>query len=33
VFQERNGLFTFDREAKFDISKIRAIQHRPAAIE
>jgi len=26
VFQEKNGLFTFDRKAKFDLSRLRAMQ-------
>ncbi len=33
VFQEQNGIYRFDRSMKFDISRIRAIQARPAAIE
>ena len=33
VFQERNGLFTFDREPKFDLARLRAVQGRPAAVE
>lgn len=33
VFQEQNGIFTFDREPKFDLSRIRAIQAHPAAFE
>lgn len=33
VFQEKNGLFTFDREPKFDLDRIRAVQSQPAAIE
>lgn len=33
VFQEKNGIFTFDRKPKFDLARIRAIQNRPAAIE
>jgi len=33
VFQEQNGLFTFDRRAKFDLDRIAAVQRRPAAIE
>ncbi len=33
VYQEVNGIFTFDRSAKFDMSRIRAAQVRPAAIE
>jgi len=33
VFQEQNGIFFFDRRAKFDLERLRAIQTRPAAIE
>lgn len=33
VYQEQNGLYTFDRRAKFDLERLRAIQTRPAAIE
>jgi beta-galactosidase/beta-glucuronidase len=33
VFQEENGIYRFDRNAKFDIARIRAIQSRPAAYE
>ena len=33
VYQEQNGIYTFDRRAKFDLDRIRAIQQRPAAIE
>ena len=33
VFQEQNGIYTFDRGAKFDAPRLRAVQHRPAAIE
>ncbi|PSL08068.1 glycosyl hydrolase family 2 [Haloactinopolyspora alba] len=33
VFQEQNGVFGFDRADKFDLSRIRAAQVRPAAIE
>ncbi len=33
VFQEENGLFTFDRAPKFDLARLRAIQQRPAAYE
>lgn len=33
VFQEQNGIYTFDRKKKFDINRIRKIQQRPAAIE
>jgi beta-galactosidase/beta-glucuronidase len=33
VFQEQNGIYAFDRSAKFDLARLRAIQQRPAAIE
>jgi beta-galactosidase/beta-glucuronidase len=33
VFQEQNGLFKFNREAKFDLLHLRQIQQRVAAIE
>ncbi|MFW6061259.1 MAG: glycoside hydrolase family 2 protein [Planctomycetota bacterium] len=33
VFQEQNGLYGFDRDAKFDIERLRQIQQRAAAIE
>lgn len=33
VFQERNGVYRFDRGSKLDIERIRAAQLRPAAIE
>jgi beta-galactosidase/beta-glucuronidase len=33
VFQEQNGMYRFDRSAKFDMDRIRKIQTRPAAIE
>jgi beta-galactosidase/beta-glucuronidase len=33
VYQEENGLYTFEREPKFDLEKLRAIQTRRAAIE
>ncbi|MGO4248593.1 glycoside hydrolase family 2 protein [Paenarthrobacter sp. RAF54_2] len=33
VFQEKNGIFTFDRKGKFDLERIRASQVRKAAIE
>ena len=33
VFQEQNGIYTFDRQAKFDVPRIRGIQERAAAIE
>ncbi|MGI8717416.1 MAG: glycoside hydrolase family 2 protein [Lapillicoccus sp.] len=33
IFQEKNGIYHFDRTAKLDIARIRAAQTRPAAIE
>ena len=33
VFQEQNGIFSFDRSEKFDMERIRKAQIRPAAIE
>ncbi len=33
VFQEQNGVFFFDRRAKFDLARLRQVQQRPAAIE
>ena len=33
VYQEQNGIYTFDRDTKFDMERIRAAQQRPAAIE
>lgn len=33
VFQEENGLYTFDRRPKFDMEQIRAVQRVPAAYE
>jgi beta-galactosidase/beta-glucuronidase len=33
VYQEQNGIYTFDRRPKFDLERIREIQQRPAAIE
>jgi beta-galactosidase/beta-glucuronidase len=33
VYQEQNGLFTFDRRSKFDLNRIRAAQIGCAAIE
>ncbi|MFW6155595.1 MAG: glycoside hydrolase family 2 protein [Planctomycetota bacterium] len=33
VFQEQNGIYRFDRSAKFDLDRLRAAQARPAAIE
>jgi hypothetical protein len=33
VYQEQNGIYTFDRHAKFDQERLQAIQARSAAIE
>ncbi len=33
VYQEQNGIYTFARQAKFDMERIRRAQQRPAAIE
>jgi len=33
VFQEQNGIYSFDRSSKLDIARVRAAQLRPAAIE
>ncbi|MFC4111837.1 hypothetical protein [Nonomuraea zeae] len=33
VFQEQSGFYRFDRTSKLDVSRIRAVQLRPAAIE
>ena len=33
VYQEQNGIYTFERGVKFDMDRIRAVQIRPAAIE
>ena len=33
VEQEQNGLYTYDRKAKFDPAVIAEINRRPAAIE
>jgi len=33
VFQERNGIYRFDRGSKLDVDRVRAAQRRPAAIE
>ena len=33
VYQEQNGIYTFDRRTKFDMERIRSIQQRQAAIE
>ncbi len=33
VYQEQNGIYTFDRQPKFDMDKIRAVQQQKAAIE
>ena len=33
VYQEQNGIYTFDRQPKCDPDIIRRVQERPAAIE
>lgn len=33
VYQEQNGIYTFDRQAKFDLKQLQKIQGRKAAIE
>ena len=33
VFQEQNGIYTFDRQVKFDLPRLNAIQRSKAAIE
>ena len=33
IYQEQNGIYTFDRQPKFDIDRIRVFQERQAAIE
>ena len=33
VYQEQNGIYTFERMQKFDVERIRLVQQRPAAIE
>lgn len=33
VYQEQNGIYTFDRQAKFDLQRLRTVQQRRAAIE
>lgn len=33
VYQEQNGIYTFDRKPKFDLQRLRAVQMRQAAIE
>ncbi len=33
VYQEQNGIYHFDRSAKFDLARLRASQARPAASE
>ncbi len=33
VYQEQNGIYTFDRQPKFDLARLREIQQRKAAIE
>ncbi|MBV2353983.1 beta-galactosidase [Streptomyces sp. J2-1] len=33
VFQEQNGVYRFDRSPKLDVTRVRAAQRRPAAVE
>ncbi|MBO0778787.1 MAG: beta-galactosidase, partial [Ktedonobacteraceae bacterium] len=33
VYQEQNGIYTFDRRSKFDLERLRSIQQHTAAIE
>ena len=33
VFQEQNGIYSFDRTEKLDVARVRAAQLRPAAVE
>ena len=33
VYQEQNGIYTFDRQPKFELARLRDVQERPAAIE
>ena len=33
VYQEQNGIYSFDRRSKFDLERVRRAQERPAAIE
>jgi beta-galactosidase/beta-glucuronidase len=33
VFQEQNGIYTFEREKKFDMERVRKAQQRKAAVE
>ncbi len=33
IFQEQNGIYRFDRSAKFDLERLRKSQSRAAAIE
>ena len=33
VFQEQNGIYTFDRDEKFDMARIRQVQQRRATVE
>jgi hypothetical protein len=33
VYQEHNGIYTFDRQAKFDLKRLQKIQAKKAAIE
>jgi hypothetical protein len=33
IYQEQNGIYTFDRQPKFDTDRLHTVQTRPAAIE
>jgi beta-galactosidase/beta-glucuronidase len=33
IYPEENGIYTFDRQTKFDNERLRAVQARPAAVE
>lgn len=33
VFQEKNGIYGFDRSRKFDVERLRRVQQRAAAYE
>ena len=33
VFQEKNGIYAFDRRVKFDLARLHEIQSHKAAIE
>ena len=33
IYQEQNGVVSFDRSPKLDLERLRKVQQRPAAIE